>query len=279
MTHKFHEKTKELNVTIESLTDQRLISPIVSALFAEMDKQKNGSIMTHHKRDLESTPFIDDSMIYHVFYIKDTEDVETNMQLEWLNCKSDKWNHRKWPDLYNKSDSAQWWRNVCDIYDDVRIGYFIIAGVKAGICTLDGRSENGLWGFSSKRIEKNRDNKEEQESGVKWLEDQTWFSGYSSKYYKKKQSTWTANTAEYIRSLPSEPVVQLEENACKKRVELKKKEQEEKDNKERQTHVYKNEMNKLMKLVDYQFQNYILYHMDDPWTLAMKDRQALTLKP
>ena len=271
----FSNATQKLNIDINSLMDPRLIAPIVSDLFAKMYEKKTGSIISNHKKDLNHTPFLDDSMVYHMFYLKDSNDIETQMQTHWLQYSNLNWNHKKWPELYN-SDEAQWWRNICTIYNDVRIGYFIIEGVKAGICKVDGLSENGLLFFSSTHLE----NKlyedsfflpepwKENQTRIEWLEKQPWFSGSSNKYYKNDK-TWVINTIENIKSIPSEPIVEVKER------KEKEKELREKEAKERNTPQYKNEMEKLKKMVSYQWEDYKLYNMDEPWTLAMKDRQLL----
>ena len=275
----FSNATQKLNIDINSLMDPRLIAPIVSDLFAKMSEKKTGSIISNHKKDLNPTPFLDDLMLYHMFYLKDSDDIETQMQSHWLQYTNLNWNHKKWPELYN-SDEAQWWRNICTIYTDVRIGYFIIEGVKAGICKIDGSSENGLLFFSSTHLENKLHEDffskppKENQTGITWLEKQPWFTGSSNKYYKNDK-IWVINTIENMKSIPSEPRVEVEERKEQERELREKQEKQEKDNKERNTPQYKNEMEKLKQMVSYEWENYKLYNMDEPWTLAMKDRQLL----
>ena len=78
-----------------------------------------------------------------------------------------------------------------------------------------------------------------------------------------------------MKSIPSEPRVEVEERKEQERELREKQEKQEKDNKERNTPQYKNEMEKLKQMVSYEWENYKLYNMDEPWTLAMKDRQLL----
>ena len=282
-----------LDVTLESVTDPRLIAPIVTSLFNDMETNKTGSIL-----------------------VVPSNDVETHVQSQWVARGRFNWNHQKWPSLYEKSDSAQWWRNVCHMYNDVRIGYFIISGVKAGICTLDGRGEDGVWYFSTEKIElekkkQHRETEEtwfrnkmhktggetldehlellekyEQEEGIKWMKKQSWFKGCSSKYYNIP--VWKQRTIKDIISLPSELEVQLEEDRYKEKLEKERKEKEEKENNKRKTEKYKDEFNKVMKMEDWQFYDYLLwwslgddveegnYDRECPTILARNDREKMT---
>tara|TARA_Y100000389_G_C17404196_1_gene487123 strand:- start:142 stop:1260 length:1119 start_codon:yes stop_codon:yes gene_type:complete len=292
---KMNEYAHGLEVSLESVTDPRLITPIVTCLFNDMETNKKGSIL-----------------------IIPGDDMETSLQTQWVARGSFNWNHNKWPSLYENSDSAQWWRNICHISNDVRMGYFIIAGVKAGICTLDGRGEGSVWYFSTEKIEiekkkQHRDTEEmwfqnglyktggktlddhlellekyKKEKGIEWMKKQSWFKGSSSKYCNTQ--IWKERTLADILAIPSELEVHSEENRYKEKMEEERKEQEEKENNKRKTKKYKDEFNKVIKMEDWKFYDYLIgccleqeneeenYDKDCPSILARNDREKMTYR-
>ena len=281
-----------LDVTVESLTDPRLISPAVSKLFAYM----------------ATTGQLAPSMGFGDVNGSDYNgrDYETDYMISWCEKYGPHWNHRKWPELYNNSDSAQWWRNVCYMYGDVRIGYYIIAGTMAGICTLDGWSEENVYYISSERRERSKKRHrrrveelnwpspehkrimeendvytldqvmecmemEEQKKGVEWMEQQTWFRGCSGKY---GVSPWVKISCEGLNNIPSEPKVQEREARERKEMEQREAEHKRKQDEERKTDKYKAEYAKVSNMNEDECYDYLdsFHNRSETPSLALRDR-------
>tara|TARA_B100000497_G_C7660048_1_gene397526 strand:+ start:520 stop:1533 length:1014 start_codon:yes stop_codon:yes gene_type:complete len=276
-----------LDVTVDSLTDPRLISPAVSKLFACMVVEG------------QLAPSMG-------FDGVDGRDYETDHMISWCEKYGCSWNHRKWPELYNHSDSAQWWRNICYMYDDVRIGYYIIAGALAGICTLDGWGEDGVYYISSERRERSKKRHrrrveelnwpspehkrimeendvytlaqvmecmeiEEHREGVEWMEQQPWFRGCSGKY---GVSPWVKISCEGLNNIPSEPKVQERETRERKEMEQKEAEYKRKQDEERKTEEYKTEYTKVSNMNEDECYDYLdsFYDRSETPSLALRDR-------
>lgn len=123
---------KGLDVTLAKIHDPRLLHPATQKLFARMQKEKRGTLA------------IPEEVVYEA----------SQAQQRWVSSMNAPGGgvRSKWPKLLNdQHGAAQYIRNVINSHHDIAMVYFIVAGVKAGICTLDGWGD--VFWFSTARRE------------------------------------------------------------------------------------------------------------------------------